>query len=353
MTRNVALISGVTGQDGSYLAELLLAKGYEVHGVMRRSSSVNTGRIAHLLRDPHEADVRFHLHYGDMLDGAGLIGLLQRVRPTEIYNLAAQSHVATSFESPVYTADVDALGVVRLLEAIRSLDFAKETRFYQASTSELYGQARETPQCETTEFRPRSPYAAAKLYGYWLTVQYRDAYGLHASNGILFNHESPRRGETFVSRKITRAAARIVAGLESRLYLGNLDAKRDWGHARDYVEGMWAMVQQEVPDDYVLASGEAHSVRAFVEAAFAHVGREIVWTGKGVEEVGLDARTGAVLIRIDPRCIRPNEVDCLVGDASKARRQLGWRPRTSFAELIAEMMAADCRLVGQARGHGR
>ncbi|MDX2157414.1 MAG: GDP-mannose 4,6-dehydratase [Hyphomicrobiaceae bacterium] len=336
-----ALITGVTGQDGAYLAEMLLSKGYEVHGIKRRSSSFNTGRVDHLYKDPHEEGVDFLMHYGDMTDSTNLIRLVQQIQPTEIYNLAAQSHVAVSFESPEYTANADAIGVLRLLEAIRILGLEKTTRFYQASTSELYGLVQEVPQKETTPFYPRSPYAVAKLYGYWITVNYREAYGIHASNGILFNHESPIRGETFVTRKITRAVARIDAGLEPCLYLGNLDAKRDWGHARDYVEGMWMILQQAEPDDYVLATGETRSVREFVEIAFAHVGRRIEWRGKGVDETGIDARSGTTVVRIDPRYFRPTEVDLLIGDASKARSQLGWTPRTSFANLVQEMMEGD------------
>jgi GDPmannose 4,6-dehydratase len=336
-----ALITGITGQDGAYLAELLLAKGYEVHGIKRRSSSFNTGRVDHLYKDPHEDGVDFHMHYGDMTDSTNLIRLVQQIRPCEIYNLAAQSHVAVSFESPEYTANADAIGVLRLLEAVRILGLEQTTRFYQASTSELYGLVQEVPQRETTPFYPRSPYAVAKLYGYWITVNYREAYGMHASNGVLFNHESPIRGETFVTRKITRAVSRIEAGLEPCLYLGNLDAKRDWGHARDYVEGMWMILQQPEPDDYVLATGETRSVREFVERAFAHVDRRIEWRGKGTEEVGIDRRSGKTLVRIDPRYFRPTEVDLLIGDASKAKRKLGWAPRTTFDELVGEMMQAD------------
>ena len=336
-----ALITGITGQDGSYLARLLLAKGYEVHGIKRRSSSFNTGRIDDIYVDPHEAATGFHLHYGDMVDATNVIRLVQAVRPHEIYNLAAQSHVQVSFETAEYTANADALGTLRLLEAIRILGLEKETRFYQASTSELYGQVSESPQSETMPFAPRSPYAAAKLYAYWITVNYRDAYGMHASNGILFNHESPVRGETFVTRKITRAVAAIEAGEQECLYLGNLEAKRDWGHARDYVRGMWAMLQQTEPDDFVLATGETHSVRDFAQAAFAHVGRRIAWSGKGKGEVGRDAESGETLIRIDPRYFRPTEVDLLLGDASKARDKLDWRHETTFAQLVAEMVDAD------------
>ena len=343
----VALISGVTGQDGAYLAELLLSKGYVVHGVKRRSSSFNTGRVEHLYRDPHEPGVRFFMHYGDLTDATNLIRLVQETQPDEIYNLAAQSHVQVSFETPEYTANSDALGTLRLLEAIRILKLEKKTRFYQASTSELYGKVQETPQRETTPFYPRSPYAAAKLYGYWITVNYREAYGLHASNGILFNHEGPTRGETFVTRKITRAVAAIHHGLQETLYLGNLDAKRDWGHARDYVEGMWLMLQQPEPDDYVLATGETHSVREFVELAFAETGRRITWRGQGVEEVGVDAATGEVRVRIDPRYFRPTEVDLLLGDPSKARARLGWTHRTPFAELVSEMVRSDIQLIGR------
>ncbi|MFV0298161.1 MAG: GDP-mannose 4,6-dehydratase [Hyphomicrobiaceae bacterium] len=336
-----ALITGVTGQDGAYLAELLLAKGYEVHGIKRRSSSFNTARVDHLYQDPHEADVTFHMHYGDMTDSTNLIRLVQQIQPDEIYNLAAQSHVAVSFESPEYTANADGIGVLRLLEAIRILGLEKTARFYQASTSELYGLVQEVPQRETTPFYPRSPYAAAKLYGYWITVNYREAYGLHASNGILFNHESPIRGETFVTRKITRAVARITAGLEACLYLGNLDAQRDWGHARDYVEGMWMILQQDKPDDYVLATGETHTVRKFVELAFGHTGRKISWEGEGVAERGIDEQSGKVVVKIDPRYFRPTEVDLLIGDNSKARQKLGWSPKTTLDGLIAEMMDAD------------
>ena len=343
MPKNVALITGVTGQDGAYLADLLLSKGYEVHGLKRRSSSFNTARVDHLYQDPHESNVRFRLHYGDMTDATSLIRIIQDVRPTEIYNLAAQSHVQVSFETAEYTANADAIGTLRLLEAMRILGLEHQTRFYQASTSELYGQVRETPQRETTPFYPRSPYAAAKLYAYWIVVNYREAYGLHASNGILFNHESPLRGETFVTRKITRAVAAIEHGRQERLYLGNLDAKRDWGHARDYVEGMWLMLQQPQPDDFVLATGETHSVREFVERAFAYVGREIEWRGGGSQEQGLDRKSGNVLVAIDERYFRPTEVELLLGDASKAHRQLGWRHTTSFSDLVAEMMDADLK----------
>lgn len=338
---NVALITGVTGQDGAYLSELLLAKGYEVHGIKRRSSSFNTGRIDHLYHDPHEGNVRFHLHHGDMTDATNLIRLVQETQPTEIYNLAAQSHVQVSFESPEYTANVDAMGTLRLLEAIRLLGLQGTTRFYQASTSELFGKSEHTPQSETTPFRPRSPYAVAKLYAYWITVNYREAFALHASNGILFNHESPKRGETFVSRKITRAVAAIHFGLQERLWLGNLDAQRDWGHARDYVEGMWLMLQQAKPDDYVFATGEAHTVREFVELAFAENDVSIVWTGAGVDEKGMDRKTGRILVEVDPRYFRPTEVDHLVGNPAKAASHLGWQAKTRFAALIKEMVAAD------------
>ena len=341
MADRIALITGVTGQDGALLAELLLGKGYIVHGVKRRSSSFNTGRVDHLYHDPHEEGVRLSLHYGDMTDATNLIRVIQEVRPTEIYNLAAQSHVQVSFETPEYTANADALGTLRLLEAIRILGMKDQVRFYQASTSELYGNAPEVPQSETTPFQPRSPYAAAKLYAYWITINYREAYGFYACNGILFNHEGPTRGETFVTRKITRAVAAIKLGRQKRLYIGNLDAKRDWGHARDYVEGMWLMLQQPKADDYVLATGEAHSVREFVELAFAQTGRKVEWRGKGVQEKGRDAKTGEILVEIDPRYFRPTEVDLLLGDPTKARAQLGWRHKTSFSELVREMVEAD------------
>ena len=324
MPQRVALIAGVTGQDGACLAELLLSKGYVVHGVKRRSSSFNTARIDHIYEDPHEAGARFFLHYGDLTDATNMIRLVQQVRPDEIYNLAAQSHVHVSFETPEYTANSDALGALRLLEALRILNRTEEVRYYQASTSELFGNAPHAPQNETTPFRPRSPYAAAKLYAYWITVNYREAYGIHASNGILFNHEGPTRGETFVTRKITRAVASIVHGLQDRVYLGNIDARRDWGHVRDYVEGMWRIVNHDPPDDYVLATGESHSVREFVELAFEEVDIEIAWEGEGASEKGRDAATGAVRVEIDPRYLRPTEVDVLVGDATKAREVLGW-----------------------------
>ena len=339
--RRVALITGVTGQDGAYLAEYLLGLGYSVHGVKRRSSSFNTQRVDHLYEDPHAGNVPFLMHYGDMTDSTNLIRLVQQIRPTEIYNLAAQSHVAVSFESPEYTANADAIGVLRLLEAIRILGMEKETRFYQASTSELYGLVQEVPQKETTPFYPRSPYAVAKLYGYWITVNYREAYGMFASNGILFNHESPIRGETFVTRKITRGVARIEVGLDEAIYLGNLGAKRDWGHARDYVEGMHAILQADKAEDFVLSTGETRSVREFVELAFAEVGRSIEWRGKGIQETGVDRKSGKTVVRIDATYFRPTEVDLLIGDSSKARERLGWKPKTSFAQLVKEMVAGD------------
>jgi GDPmannose 4,6-dehydratase len=338
-----ALITGVTGQDGAYLAEFLLNKGYEVHGVKRRASSFNTDRIDHLYQDPHEFDQRFILHYGDLTDSTNLIRIIQEVQPTEIYNLAAQSHVAVSFETPEYTANADAVGCLRILEAIRILSMEETTRFYQASTSELYGLVQETPQTETTPFYPRSPYAVAKLYAYWITVNYREAYGLYACNGILFNHESPVRGETFVTRKITRGLARIKAGLQECIYLGNLDARRDWGHARDYVEMQWLMLQQDTPEDYVIASGEQHSVRDFVDIAASNLGMAITWQGKGVDEFGTDA-DGNVIVRIDKRYFRPTEVETLLGDASKAREQLGWTPKVTFEELVTEMVESDLKI---------
>jgi GDPmannose 4,6-dehydratase len=348
-----ALITGITGQDGAYLAELLLAKGYRVHGVKRRSSSFNTGRIDHLYQDPHEDGVRMTLHYGDMTDSTNLIRLVQETQPDEIYNLAAQSHVQVSFETAEYTGNADALGTLRLLEAIRLLGLVDKTRFYQASTSELYGKVQEVPQKETTPFYPRSPYAAAKLYGYWITVNYREAYGMHASNGILFNHESPIRGETFVTRKITRAVAAISLGLQDKLFLGNIDAKRDWGHARDYVEGMWRMLQQDVSDDYVLATGETHPVREFVQLAFAEVGINLNWKGEGVNEKGIDTATGRELVAVDPRYFRPTEVDLLIGDPSKAKRVLGWQATTPFTALVKEMVAADLALVKREAAYRR
>jgi len=354
LAERVAFITGVTGQDGAYLAELLLGKGYVVHGVKRRSSSFNTERVDHLYHDPHEGGVRFFLHYGDMTDATNLIRIVQDVRPTEIYNLAAQSHVQVSFETPEYTANADALGTLRLLEAIRILRMQDDVRFYQASTSELYGKASEVPQRETTPFYPRSPYGAAKLYGYWITVNYREAYGMHASNGILFNHEGPTRGETFVTRKITRAVAAIEYGLQEKLFIGNLDAKRDWGHARDFVEGMWLILQQPHPDDYVLATGETHSVREFVEKAFAHVGRRIEWIGSGRDEKGMEPSTGRILVEIDPRYFRPTEVDLLCGDASRARAKLGWSHKVKFDALVREMVDSDLEKVTHEEGrHNR
>lgn len=341
----VALITGITGQDGAYLAELLLGKGYVVHGVKRRSSSFNTSRVDHLYVDQHEKDPKFILHYGDLVDATNLIRIIQDVQPDEIYNLGAQSHVQVSFETPEYTANSDALGTLRLLEAIRILGLENKTRFYQASTSELFGKVVETPQRETTPFYPRSPYAAAKLYAYWVTVNYREAYGMHASNGILFNHESPLRGETFVTRKITRAVAAIHHGLQDKIYLGNIDAKRDWGHAKDYVEGMWRIVQQDTPDDFVLGTGETHSVREFVELSFAEIGVTIQWKGSGVDEIGIDEATGETRIEIDPRYFRPTEVDLLLSDPSKAESVLGWKHTTPFATLVKEMVASDMDIV--------
>ncbi|MBR0671386.1 GDP-mannose 4,6-dehydratase [Neoroseomonas soli] len=343
--RKVALITGITGQDGSYLAELLLAKGYIVHGIKRRSSSFNTGRVDHLYRDLHEPGVGFFLHYGDLTDATNLIRILAEVQPDEIYNLGAQSHVAVSFETPEYTANSDALGTLRLLEAIRILGMEKRTRFYQASTSELYGKVQAVPQDETTPFYPRSPYGVAKLYAYWIVVNYREAYGLHASNGVLFNHESPRRGETFVTRKITRAVAAISLGKQDCLWLGNLDAQRDWGHARDFVEGMWRILQQETPDDYVLATGKTHTVRRFAELAFAEAGMTLDWRGDGADEVGIDRASGRVVVRIDPEYFRPTEVDLLIGNAAKARRVLGWSHKVALPDLVAEMVASDIALM--------
>ncbi len=344
MPSKTALITGVTGQDGAYLAELLLEKGYHVHGIKRRSSMFNTDRIDHLYQDRHEQNVRFKLHYGDLTDATNLIRIIQEVQPDEIYNLGAMSHVQVSFETPEYTANVDAMGTLRLLEAIRILGLEKKTRIYQASTSELYGKVMETPQSETTPFYPRSPYGVAKLYAFWITKNYREAYGMYACNGILFNHESPLRGETFVTRKITRAAARISLGLQDKLYMGNLDAKRDWGHAKDYVEGMWRMLQQDTPDDFVLATGETYSVRHFLEKAFAKAGIALEWSGKGVEEQGRHAKNGQVVVEIDPRYYRPTEVDLLIGDPSKARRVLGWKHRYDLDALIDEMVTADLAL---------
>jgi GDPmannose 4,6-dehydratase len=336
-----ALITGITGQDGAYLAELLLSKGYIVHGIKRRSSSFNSARIDHIYQDPHVPDAHFQIHYGDMTDSTNLIRIVQAVQPDEIYNLAAQSHVQVSFETPEYTANADATGALRLLEAIRILGLAGKARFYQASTSELFGKAQEVPQRETTPFYPRSPYGVAKLYAYWITVNYREAYGMHASNGILFNHESPIRGETFVTRKISRAVAGIHLGVQKTLYIGNLDAKRDWGHARDYVEGMWRIVQQDAPGDFVLATGETHSVREFVELAFVQLGMKIDWRGSGINEVGIDSASGNTVVQIDTRYFRPTEVDILLGDPSKARQVLGWNHTVTFPELVKEMVNSD------------
>lgn len=339
--RKVALITGITGQDGAYLAELLLGKGYVVHGIKRRSSSFNSARIDHIYQEPHDPDKRFHIHYGDMTDSTNLIRIIQSTRPNEIYNLAAQSHVHVSFETPEYTANADGLGALRILEAIRILGLKDETRYYQASTSEMFGQVREIPQNEETPFYPRSPYGVAKLYGYWITVNYREAYGIHASNGILFNHESPMRGETFVTRKITRAVAAIHKGKNGPIYIGNLEARRDWGHAKEYVEGMWRMLQQDKPGDYVLATGEMHSVREFIELAFSFINRKVEWNGAGLNEVGVDSDTGETLVKIDPRYFRPTEVDLLLGDPSKARNVLGWQHKTTFRELVEEMVNSD------------
>lgn len=349
MSGKTALITGITGQDGALLAELLLSKGYTVHGIKRRSSSFNTGRVDHLYHDMHEENVRFFMHYGDMTDATNLIRLIQETQPDEIYNLAAQSHVQVSFDTPEYTANADALGTLRLLEAIRILGLEKTTRFYQASTSELFGNA-PSPQSEATPFEPRSPYAAAKLYAFWIVRNYREAYGMHATNGILFNHEGPTRGETFVTRKITRAVAAIKHGLQDRIYLGNLDACRDWGHARDYVEGMWRIVQHDKPDDFVLCTEETHSVREFVELSFSHIGRTIEWQGEGLEQKGVDVNTGDVLVEIDPRYFRPTEVEYLLGDASKAREVLGWKYTTPFTELVREMVEYDLKCVKQEIG---
>ena len=345
MKEKIALITGITGQDGAYLAEFLLDKGYTVHGIKRRSSSLNTDRVDHLYVDPHLDGSKFYMHYGDMSDATNLIRLIQDINPSEIYNLAAQSHVQVSFETPEYTANADALGTLRILEAIRILKLEKSVRFYQASTSELYGNALERPQSESTPFQPRSPYGTAKLYAYWITVNYRDSYGIHASNGILFNHESPTRGETFVTRKITRAVAAIEAGIEKSLYLGNLNALRDWGDARDYVAGMWMILQQNKPDDYVLATGECHSVREFVEIAFAEIGRGIVWKGDGINETGVDQESGDVLVKVDPKYFRPAEVDVLVGNPEKAKRVLGWTANTKFSDLVSEMVKVDRKLL--------
>jgi GDPmannose 4,6-dehydratase len=346
-SKNVALITGITGQDGALLAELLLSKGYLVHGVKRRSSLINTDRIDHLYHDPHETEVNFLLHYGDLTDATNLIRIIQEVQPDEIYNLAAQSHVQVSFETPEYTANADAIGALRLLEAIRILGLCQKTRFYQASTSELYGKAQAIPQNESTPFYPRSPYAAAKLYAYWITVNYREAYGIHASNGILFNHEGPTRAETFVTRKITRAVAAIHLGLQDKLFLGNLEAKRDWGHARDFAEGMWLILQQPEPDDYVLATGESHTVREFVERAFAEVGTEIGWKGAGAAEKGFDKKSGRILVEIDQRYFRPTEVDSLLGDPGKAFKKLGWSHKVTFPQLVSEMVASDLVVMKQ------
>ena len=358
-TRKKALITGVTGQDGSYLAEFLLAKGYEVHGIKRRSSSFNTERIDHIYTDPHEDDPRFILHYGDLTDSTNLIRVVQEVQPDELYNLAAQSHVAVSFEEPEYTANSDALGTLRLLEAIRILGLERKTRFYQASTSELYGKVVEIPQSESTPFYPRSPYAVAKIYAYWITVNYREAYGMYACNGILFNHESPRRGETFVTRKVTRALARLCLGLQDCLYLGNLDAKRDWGHAKDYVEMQWLMLQQEQAEDFVIATGEQYSVRDFINAAAKELGFVIKWQGSGVDEVGVVSiihdgtwpglKTGETIVRVDPRYFRPTEVETLLGDPTKAKEKLGWVPKVKFSELVAEMIREDVRIARRDR----
>jgi len=338
-----ALITGITGQDGAYLAEFLLGKGYEIHGIKRRASSFNTARVDHLYKDPHEEDVRFFMHYGDLTDATNLIRVIQEIQPEEIYNLAAQSHVKVSFETPEYTANADALGTLRLLEAIRILKLEKRTRFYQASTSELFGKVREVPQNENTPFYPRSPYGVAKLYSYWITINYREAYGMYACNGILFNHESPIRGETFVTRKITRAMARIKLGLQECLYIGNLDAKRDWGHAADYVEIQWLMLQQEEPDDFVIATGEQHSVREVIETAGNNLGISIKWEGKGIDEKGINEENGKVIVAVDPGYFRPTEVENLLGDASKAREKLGWKPRISFQQLISEMVTEDLK----------
>ena len=336
-----ALLTGITGQDGSYLTEFLLAKGYEVHGIKRRASSFNTDRIDHLYQDPHETGLKLQLHYGDMTDATNLIRIIQEVRPTEIYNLAAQSHVQVSFDTPEYTANVDALGTLRILEALRILAMEDHTKIYQASTSEMFGKVVETPQRETTPFYPRSPYGVAKVYAYWITVNYREAYGIHASNGILFNHESPVRGETFVTRKITRALARIKEGLQDKLFIGNLESLRDWGHARDYVEAMWLVLQQDAPDDYVIATGEQHSVREFIEIAAEQLDMGIDWRGEGVDEVGINKATGETIVAVDPRYFRPTEVETLLGDPTKAKSVLGWEPKVGFRELVEEMVASD------------
>ena len=345
MAKNkVALITGITGQDGSYLAEFLLNKGYEVHGIKRRASSFNADRIDHLYQDPHQTDRKFVLHYGDLSDSMSLVRIIQQIQPNEIYNLGAQSHVAVSFETPEYTADTVGLGALRVLEAIRISGLEKKTRYYQASTSELYGEVQETPQKETTPFYPRSPYAAAKLYAYWITVNYREAYGMYACNGILFNHESPVRGETFVTRKITRALARISLGLQDMLYLGNMDAKRDWGHAKDYVEMQWLMLQQDEPDDFCIATGVQYSVRDFVDIAWSYLGKRIRWEGEGMDEKGYDSETGNLLVVVDPRYFRPTEVETLLGDASKAKEKLGWEPKITLEEIVYEMMENDINI---------
>lgn len=345
MAEKRALVTGITGQDGAYLAEFLLSKGYEVHGIKRRSSSFNTGRVDHLYTDPHIENKKFSMHFGDITDATNLIRLIQKTQPDEIYNLAAQSHVQVSFETPEYTANADALGPLRILEAIQILGLERTTRFYQASTSELFGKVAEIPQTENTPFHPRSPYAIAKLYGYWITVNYREAYGIHASNGILFNHESPIRGETFVTRKVTRAVAAIELGIEEKMFLGNIDAVRDWGHAKDFVDGMWRMLQQDQPGDYILATGEQHSVREFVELSFAVIGVKIAWKGNGIEEQGIDEKTGKVLVEIDPRYFRPTEIDSLLGDPTKAYKILGWQHTTSFKQLVHEMVKSDLELL--------
>jgi len=355
MNKKVALITGITGQDGSYLAEFLLDKGYQVHGIKRRSSSFNTERIDHLYQDPHESNKKLVLHYGDLADTMSLVRVIQEIKPTEIYNLGAQSHVAVSFETPEYTADTVGLGALRILEAIRISGLEKKTRFYQASTSELYGDVQEIPQKETTPFYPRSPYAAAKLYAYWITVNYREAYGMYACNGILFNHESPVRGETFVTRKITRALARISLGLQDTVYLGNLNAKRDWGHAKDYVEMQWLMLQQDEPDDFCIATGIQYSVREFVDSAWAHLGKKIRWDGKGKNEKGYDTETGKLIVAVDSRYFRPSEVETLLGDAAKAKEKLGWEPKITFEEMVHEMMESDVNITKRdalVRGYG-
>ena len=345
MKNKIALITGITGQDGAYLAELLLSKGYEVHGIKRRSSSFNTSRLDNLYQDPHSKDVKFYLHYGDMTDATNLIGLMQKINPDEVYNLAAQSHVQVSFETPEYTANADGIGALRLLEAIKLLNMTKTVKFYQASTSELYGNSDIIPQNENTSFSPRSPYAVAKLYAYWITVNYRLAYNIFACNGILFNHESPIRGETFVTRKITRAVAAIKLGLQEKLYMGNLDAKRDWGHAKDYVKGMWLMLQQKNPDDYVLATGESHTVRDFIEKAFSEIDETIIWKGKGEDEIGLSKNSNKILIEVDKRYFRPTEVNYLLGDPTKAKNILGWEATIKFPDLVKEMVEEDIKLV--------